>query len=54
MIDIKNTKMLDVAIVAISTYVADHYMEISEENYFLLDSFKKQIIQETNKLKGKE
>ena len=43
--------MLDLGVLAISTYISDHYMEISEENYFLLDSLKKQMVEHKNKLK---
>ena len=50
--NIKNTKILDLGVLAISTYISDHYMEISEENYFLLDSLKKQMVEHRNKLKS--
>ena len=49
--EIKNTRMLELGANAISYYLSLNYGDISTEDYFLLDSFKKQIIEYRNKLK---
>lgn len=49
--NIKNTRMLELGILAISKYLSEHYSKINSDDYFLLDSLKKLMVEHKNKLK---
>lgn len=49
--NIQNIEMLNLGITAVSEYIEKHYQEMDEEKYFLLDSLKKLMIEQRNKLR---